>query len=120
MDDDATNREIMETVLTMNNWQVTLVANGQRALEVLHKTHADLLITDIRMPDMNGYELCSAVRADQRTTLLPILIISGFSEPRDVRIGKDAGANDFLTRPFDLDELVRRVAALLKPAKTIP
>lgn len=112
-DDDAMNREIMEAFLAAENYQVHLANNGGTALRMAALLKPDLLILDVLLPDMSGYEVCRTLKSDSATTDVPILIVTGFDEPEDRQAAKSAGADDFLARPFEPEELLTHVRALL-------
>jgi DNA-binding response OmpR family regulator len=112
--------------LEAEGYRVTLVADGPTALKLIESDHYafDLIILDLMLPGMSGYAVCDKIRADQ--ILVPILILSARSLSEDRTRGFDMGANQYMTKPFDLDELISRVKNLLrlyprqsKPAQTL-
>ncbi len=112
-DDDAMNREIMEAFLATEDYQVHLANNGTMALQMTAALRPHLLILDVLLPDMSGYEVCQQLKSNRATAAIPILIVTGFDEPEDKQAAKTAGANDFLARPFEPEEFLARVQALL-------
>jgi len=113
VDDDAMNREVMEAFLTSVDYAVLLANNGSRALKSAKNHLPDLIILDIKMPDMNGFEVCEALKKDPITQAIPVMIVTGFNSPEDFERGREVGASDFISRPFDGDDFIARVHKLL-------
>ncbi|MEL6309758.1 MAG: response regulator [Chloroflexota bacterium] len=113
IDDDAMNREVMEAFLTSEDYTVLLASDGETGIASACANLPDGIILDVRMPDMTGYEVCTQLKADPDTQQIPIMIVTGFDAKEDFERGRQAGADDFLTRPFDGDELLERVANLV-------
>jgi DNA-binding response OmpR family regulator len=114
VDDDVLNREIIEAMLSISQYEVIVASSGEIALEMLQVHSFDLVITDIRMNDMSGFDLCREIRTHEKTSTLPIMIVSGFNEHKDIEMGKQAGANLFLSRPLDFKDFINSVKALVK------
>lgn len=106
IDDDAMNREVMEAFLTIENYKVTLAHNGKQGVQMAKEGLPDLIILDVRMPDMTGYEVCEHLKNQAETQHIPIVITTGFDGVADRMRGESAGADDFLVRPFDADVLI--------------
>lgn len=115
VDDNEKIRKLMEIYLKQEGYQVLQAENGKRALEVLTTTNADLVIADIMMPEMDGYELTKELR-DARFNM-PILMATAKDAFIDKKIGFGLGVDDYLTKPVDMQELVLRVKALLRRSK---
>ena len=113
IDDDAMNREVMEAFLTSEDFAVLLAKNGQEGFASARENIPHGIILDVRMPDMSGYEVCKQLKAEQTTQHIPVMIVTGFDAKEDFERGREAGADDFLTRPFDGGELLERVANLV-------
>lgn len=113
IDDDGMNREIMEAFLSMENYRVALAHNGTTGLQMIDSEIPDLVIVDVHMPDMSGYDVCRQIRASQRTHAVPVLIVTGYATPEDQQRGYEAGVNAFLTRPFEADQFIDQVRDLL-------
>jgi two-component system, OmpR family, response regulator RpaA len=114
VDDD---REVLETlgrVLKHEAFEVTLASSGAQALSILENLTPDLLILDIIMPEMDGITVCRRLRRDTRFATLPILFLTAKGGTDDVVTGLDAGADDYVVKPFELAELRARIAALLR------
>lgn len=113
IDDDAMNREVMEAFLTAESYQVLLAHNGTEGLQLAKQHRPDLILLDVRMPDLSGYEVCTTLKKQPPTQSIPVMLVTGFDAPEDRRLGAQAGADDFLTRPFSGEQLLQRVANLL-------
>ena len=114
IDDDAMNREVMEAFLEIEGYRVILASNGKQGISHLQTASPDLIILDVRLPDISGYEVCRQIRTTQPT--LPIIIVTGFDADDVKDTVFAAGATDFLPRPFGGDDLINRVKSLLQPA----
>lgn len=113
VDDDDMNREIMEAYLSSEGYSVLLTGNGASALNIVRAQRPQLVILDVRMPDMDGYSVCRTLKADPNTQHIPILLVSGYDDMTHQQLGQAAGADSFLARPFNGDDLVARIAGLL-------
>jgi pilus assembly protein CpaE len=112
-DDDAIIRELVGLVLHQEGFQVLPAKTGEEALSLAMRRQPDLCILDVMMPGTDGYTVCRHLRTNESTRLMPILILTAQAEARDKLAGFEAGADDYLTKPFDPAELVLRVKALL-------
>lgn len=115
VEDDANQRKLMQSVLEQYGYTVTQAEDGQAALEILDKKHVDLIILDIMMPRMDGFEFTSTLR--QSGCNIPILMVSAKQSPVDKRKGFIIGTDDYMTKPVDEEEMVLRVGALLRRSK---
>jgi CheY-like chemotaxis protein/class 3 adenylate cyclase len=113
VDDTPANVRLLEAVLAPRGYEVVVAATGPEALESVAKDPPDLVLLDILMPGMDGYEVCRRLRADPATAHLPVIMITA-SESREKVRGLEAGADDFVAKPFDRAELLARVASLLR------
>ncbi|MEU4669692.1 response regulator transcription factor [Amycolatopsis sp. NPDC023774] len=111
-DDDRAIRESLLRALELESYEVTEVTDGVAALAVARRDRFDVLILDVMMPGVDGLGVCRVLRADGDPT--PILMLTARVEPPDRVAGLDAGADDYLVKPFDLDELLARLRALLR------
>ena len=114
-DDDKNIRLYFEAVLSANGYTVSLAENGEKALEIMDREHIDLMIVDIMMPGMNGYELTKTIREFDEN--IPILMVSAKQLPHDKHLGFAAGTDDYMTKPIDEEEMLFRIKALLRRAK---
>ncbi|HLV34352.1 MAG TPA: response regulator transcription factor [Spirillospora sp.] len=114
VDDDLEVLETLGRVLEREKLEVKLASSGAQALELLHHKTPDLLILDIIMPGMDGISICRKLRADSRFVALPILFLTAKGSTDDIVEGLDAGADDYVVKPFELAELRARVHALIR------
>ena len=110
--DDKNLRKLIVTCLEKANYTVFDTKNGEEALELMDRQYVDLIVTDIMMPEMNGYELIKELRDANYNT--PILIITAKEDIEDKRVGFSLGADDYMVKPINIDELIMRVKSLLK------
>ena len=115
VDDDKNTRMYFEAVLKNNGYTVTVAKNGEEALEVMDKEHIDLVVLDVMMPKMDGYEFTGTLRACDNN--LPILMVSAKQLPVDKNRGFAVGTDDYMTKPVNQDEFLYRIKALLRRAK---
>ena len=115
VDDDDNTRMFLQAVLENNGYTVSTASNGKRALEAMDKEHVDLVVLDIMMPEMDGYEFTKIVRESQNN--LPILMVSAKQLPADKHKGFIVGTDDYITKPIDDEEMLYRIKALLRRAK---
>lgn len=113
VDDAKANLDILVEGLKADH-KLSLALNGEMALQAAARTPPDLVLLDIMMPGLDGYEVCRRLRARPETAEVPIMFLSSLEEVRDKTRGFEAGANDYLTKPFDLLEVKARVRSLLK------
>jgi two-component system response regulator MprA len=111
VDDDPHMLSMMRRILEVDGYGVTIAADGDSALEILRRAAVDLLILDVMMPGRDGFEVCRAVR---RESAVPILMLTARDEAIDKVTGLDVGADDYVVKPFNPDELLARVRALLR------
>src|SRR5215467_2220204 len=113
VDDAKTNLDILVEGLKSDH-KLSLALNGETALQVAARTPPDLVLLDIVMPGMDGYEVCRRMRQMPETAEVPIMFLSSLEEIQNKTLGFEAGANDYLTKPFDMLEVKARVRSLLK------
>ena len=114
-DDDKNTRLYLQALLKGAGYTVTAAEDGERALSVMDKEHVDLVVLDVMMPNMDGYEFTRILRETQNN--LPILMVSAKHMPADKRKGFTAGTDDYITKPIDEEEMLLRIKALLRRAK---
>lgn len=114
VDDAAANLQFLVNLLREHRYTVHPASDGQLALEIVHSNSPDLILLDIRMPGMDGYEVCRRLKADERTRAIPIIFISILEEERDKVKGFQAGAVDYITKPFQPEEVLARIKTHLR------
>jgi DNA-binding response OmpR family regulator len=115
VDDDKNTRRLFKAVLETDGYKVSTAGNGDDALDVMDKECIDLVVLDIMMPKMDGYEFTKTLRDGNNT--LPILMVSAKQLPEDKRQGFLVGTDDYITKPIDETEMLLRIKALLRRAK---
>lgn len=117
VEDDAELRQLFQRVLVKNGYQVKGVSNGQQALEHIAQEYVDLVITDIMMPVMDGYELVRSLR--ELSPHLPVMMITAKDTFDDMKLGFLSGTDDYMVKPVNINEMVLRVGALLRRAQMV-
>ena len=115
VDDDKNIRRLLKAVLEADNYNVSTASDGEEALDVIDREHIDLVVLDVMMPNMDGYEFTETIR--ETNDNLPILMVSAKQQPADKKAGFLAGTDDYITKPIDEEELLLRIKALLRRAK---
>ena len=113
VDDVPENLQVLGNFLRQNNYKTAVATNGTDALELIQNRTPDLILLDIMMPDMDGYEVCKRIKSDERTKEIPIIFISALSETVDKVKGFREGGVDYITKPFQQEEVLARVNAHL-------
>ena len=114
VDDQPQNIRLLEQLLTLSGYQVTTASSGAEALKKVGEERPDIVLLDVVMPQMSGYEVCRALRAAPETALLPIVMVTAL-DPAEERVrGIESGADDFLAKPINQAELLARVKSLLR------
>jgi putative two-component system response regulator len=113
-DDQAANRELLEELLAAQGFKVITVSDGAAALQESSRAQPDLVLLDVMMPHLNGFQVCEQIKANPDTYLIPVILITALSDRQDRIQGIKVGADDFLSRPVDRTELLARVRSLLK------
>ena len=115
VDDDKNTRMYFEAVLLNNGYTVAVAKNGEEALDIMDREHVDLVVLDIMMPKMDGYEFTKTLRECDNN--LPIMMVSAKQLPTDKTRGFAVGTDDYMTKPVDQDEFLYRIKALLRRAR---
>ena len=114
-EDDKNARRLFQIVLEENGFRVHTAANGQEAMDILDREYIDLVVLDVMMPQMDGYEFTKQIRSANSN--LPILMVSAMQEPMDKKKGFLVGTDDYMTKPVDYEEMLLRIRALLRRAR---
>ena len=109
VDDVVSNVLLLKILLTNEKFQVCTASNGKQCIEVAQNEHPDLILLDVMMPDLNGFDTAVILKKDPSTQEIPIIFLTALNNPNDLVKGFQVGANDFLTKPFNKEELVMRV-----------
>lgn len=117
VEDDEDTAEVVSTLLKDAGYQTTAVDCGEAALDNISVLKPDLVLLDLKLPDINGLDVLRSVRA---TSFLPMIVLSGFGKDRDRVQALEAGADDYMSKPFSPDELIARVRALLRRVEWTP
>lgn len=118
VDDLPDNLFLLQVFLESEGYQVTVAASGEAALEQVALNPPDLVLLDVMMPGMDGFEVTRRIRQNRSLPFIPILLVTGYNEPAPGD-GFDVGADDFIRKPIDLDRLLERIQAILQPQPLI-
>jgi DNA-binding response OmpR family regulator len=116
-DDDPDVLRLLERRLTRRGYDVVTAADGRAALEAARRTLPDAVVLDSVMPAMTGGDACAALKADERTASIPVVLLSAHAAERDIVAGFDRGADEYLTKPFDIEELDETLQRLVAAAR---
>ena len=113
VDDDPVILRLLEVNFEMEGFAVRMAADGVEGLDAARAERPDVIVSDVMMPRMTGLELVDQLKADEATASIPVILLSAKAQTADVRAGLDAGADDYVTKPFEPLDLVERVLKLL-------
>jgi DNA-binding response OmpR family regulator len=113
-DDNPQGVELLEAYLSGCDYELSTAADGDETLRKVRDWHPDLILLDIMMPKISGFEVCKRLRGDAATRDIAVLMVTALDQPSDIERGVDAGTDDFLTKPINKIELLLRVKSLLK------
>ena len=113
-DDDASIRRLMQAILEAEGFRLLQAADGLEALELARANVPDLVVLDVMMPEVDGFEVCRTLRADPRTRGTSVIMLTAKAMSADVLVGLSAGADDYVVKPFHPVELVARVRSTLR------
>src|SRR4051812_16692841 len=114
VEDSPTQAMELESLLQSAGFEVVIAHDGSSGLERCKQLDLDVVLSDVLMPGMDGYELCKAIKADPQTASLSVLLLTSLSEPMDIIHGLSCGADNFVTKPYDGAYLIGRVRYLLE------
>jgi len=112
-DDNPSNADLLDTYLDGRGYETKLVYNGEDAIAATRDWKPDLILLDVMMPKLSGFEVCRRLRADPATKNVSVLMVTALDQSTDVETAVDAGTDDFITKPINKSELVLRVEAML-------
>lgn len=112
-EDNPQGAELLEAFLSDTDYEVRTVGDGEETMRVVREWKPDLILLDVMMPKLSGFEVCKRLKSDPATRRTPILMITALDQPSDIERAVDVGTNDFLTKPINKFELLRRVRAML-------
>jgi DNA-binding response OmpR family regulator len=113
VDDDPVIQKLLQVNFEMEGYDVVIAGDGEEGLALAREERPDLVLLDVMMPKMNGLDVAAAMRSDEVTKRIPIIMLSAKAQASDVQAGLDLGVDDYVTKPFDPLELLDRVGALL-------
>ena len=113
VDDDPVIVRLLEVNFEMEGFEVVTAVDGMDGVERCRAAQPDIVVSDVMMPKLNGLELCVAIKADPATDGIPVVLLSAKAQVADIRAGLDAGADDYVTKPFEPLDLIDRVNKLL-------
>ncbi len=119
VDDERSTVDALRISLESDNYDVVEAYTGFRAIEKARTEIPDLILLDIILPDMTGYEACNRLKKDPSTRSIPIVMLTGMNGANDKMVGMDLGADDYITKPFDLNDLKARIRIVLHGANCI-
>jgi DNA-binding response OmpR family regulator len=114
VDDEVDLVETVRFPLEMEGFNILVSYNGEDALSQARKEKPDLILLDLMLPKLDGYKVCRLLKFDERYRNIPILMLTAKTQEKDKALGMETGANEYITKPFDLDKLVEKVKAYLK------
>ena len=113
VDDEIYIVHILDFSLGMEGYEVVTALDGEQALQKAQETKPDLIVLDIMMPKLDGYETCKMLKADEATKNIPVILLSAKGRNVDQKVGFEVGADDYITKPFSPRKLVERINAIL-------
>ncbi len=114
VDDESAGRDTVESILDGEGYALLMASNGAQAIEMARTTQPDVILMDVMMPGMTGFEACRQIRSDSDLAEIPIILLTALDDRKSLLTGLDAGADDFLTKPFDRYELRARLAGIMR------
>ena len=112
-EDERDIRDLVSFTLQFAGYKVVAAADGQEAVELALKERPDMILMDVRMPRLSGYEACKRIKAEPNLKDVPVVFLSAKGQDTEIRLGMDAGAQEYVVKPFAPAELVEKVKALL-------
>lgn len=109
VEDTEDHLQIIKLILEQHNYTILTESNGKTGLLSAQNQLPDLILLDVMLPELNGYEVCKILKSEEKTKNIPIIMLSVRSSQEDIDAGLNAGANEYMTKPFNLDELLAKV-----------
>jgi len=113
VDDEESIVEMVRKRLEASGYDVVVAMDGQEALDKARKENPDLIILDLMLPKMNGYEVCTMLKQDEQYKKIPILLFTARAQQKDEELGYECGADGFIRKPFEAQELLKQIRSLL-------
>jgi adenylate cyclase len=113
-DDSPSNRDILQTRLAVQGYELLTATNGEEALEIARESQPDLILLDVMMPKLDGFEVCRRLKADSSLPLIPVILVTAKTDSKDIVAGLEAGGDEYLTKPVDQAALVARIKSMLR------
>jgi len=117
VEDDPDILESLKITLTLKGYQVSTLTDGQGVCEKVRTSRPDLVVMDVMMPAVDGYQACQALKSDERTKMVPVILLSARTQKTEVEMGFSAGADRYLSKPFMNDDLLDTIQSLLSKKK---
>ena len=117
VDDEIYILHILDFILGAENYDVVTATNGEQALQKVQEEKPDLVVLDIMMPKLDGYETCRLIKSDPKTKHIPVILLTAKGREVDQKLGREVGASDYITKPFSPSKLIERVQAILGAVK---
>ena len=114
VDDEPDLVETIRFALELEGYNVLVAVNGEEGLNTARQEKPDLILLDLMLPKLDGYKVCRLLKFDERYKHIPILMLTAKTQDKDRILGKETGANEYLTKPFDMDELMAKIKSYLK------
>ena len=114
VDDEPDLVETLRFALELEGYNVLVAVNGEEGLNTARQEKPDLILLDLMLPKLDGYKVCRLLKFDERYKSIPILMLTAKIQDKDRILGKETGANEYLTKPFDMDELMAKIKSYLK------
>ncbi len=113
-DDNPQGAELLEAYLSSSDYELRIASDGEQTMNLVAAWQPDLILLDVMMPRLSGFEVCKRLRADPATCDIAVLMVTALDQPSDVEKAVEAGANDFLSKPINKSELLLRVRSMLR------
>ncbi len=113
VDDEPDLVETIRFALELEGYKVLVAVNGEEGLNTARQEKPDLILLDLMLPKLDGYKVCRLLKFDERYKSIPILMLTAKTQDKDRILGKETGANEYLTKPFDMDELMAKIKSYL-------